>query len=114
MISIEQLEHLEGRIIKALELISDLRLENNQLESELEKVKSSSDQLKLTAEEKTTAAENMKSQLDAARMELERLQNKEAGLEEKLHDIITRLDGVKSEGSTKSKPSKKSTGSSPE
>ena len=36
MITIEQLDELEGRILRALELISDLRSENSRLESENE------------------------------------------------------------------------------
>ncbi|MES0491880.1 MAG: cell division protein ZapB, partial [Leptospirales bacterium] len=56
MITMEQLEQLEGRIVKALDLISDLRVENSHLESEVERLKANADQLKLTAEEKIAEA----------------------------------------------------------
>jgi FtsZ-binding cell division protein ZapB len=56
MVTLEQLEQLEGRIVKALELISDLRVENSHLESESERLKASNDQLRLTAEEREREA----------------------------------------------------------
>ena len=46
MITVEQLEQLEGRIVKALELISDLRIENSQLESKVDNLESSNEELK--------------------------------------------------------------------
>ena len=66
MITMEQLEQLEGRIVKALDLISDLRVENSHLESEVDRLKASNDQLKLTAEEKVAEAENLKKELQEA------------------------------------------------
>jgi hypothetical protein len=93
----EQLEQLEGRIVKALELISDLRVENSHLESELEKVKANNDQLKLTTEEKIRDAARFRTELDEARMDLEKLQSREKSLEDKISEIIHKLDGVKSD-----------------
>jgi len=52
MISLETIEELETKIMKALELISDLRAENNRLESDNETLRSENDQMKLAMEEK--------------------------------------------------------------
>ena len=81
MLTMEQLEQLEGRIIKALDLISDLRLENGQLETEADKLRADNDQLKLTAEEKVREANELKQQLQEATEELNKLKSKEDELE---------------------------------
>ena len=47
MITIEQLDELEGRILRALELIGDLRSENSRLESENEALRKEHYELKL-------------------------------------------------------------------
>src|SRR5689334_15358001 len=95
MITLEQLEQLEGRIVKALELISDLRVENSHLESEADRLKASNDQLKLAAEEREKEALKWQQQLQEATQELSRLKSKEQELETRILSIIAKLDNLK-------------------
>ena len=91
----EQLEKLEGRIIKALELISDLRIENSQMESKLDVFKSDNEQLKLTNEQKTKEAQKLETQLEEATVELNELKSREQGIETKILQIIAKLENIK-------------------
>jgi len=95
MVTMEQLEQLEGRISKALELISDLRVENNHLEKEVDGLKSTNDQLKLSAEEKEIEAKKLQQQLTDATEELSKLKSKEKDLESRIVNIISKLDNLK-------------------
>ena len=52
MITIAQLDELEGRIVRALELIGDLRSENARLETENASLRSEHDKMKLVLEQK--------------------------------------------------------------
>ena len=95
MVTMEQLEQLEGRIVKALELISDLRVENSHLETESERLKTTNDQLRLTAEERERDAQKWQQQLQEATQELSRLKSKEQELETRILSIIAKLDNLK-------------------
>ena len=95
MITMEQLEKLEGRIVKALDLISDLRIENSQLESKVDTFELNNQQLKLKAEEKIKEAENLEKQLQEATGELNKLKSREQELETKILQIIAKLDNLK-------------------
>lgn len=104
MVTMEQLEQLEGRIVKALELISDLRVENNHLEGEVGRLNDSNKNLQITAEEKSRLAEDkaaeaerLQDQLEKATTELQDLKNREVALEQRINGIIAKLDHVKGE-----------------
>ena len=95
MITMEQLENLEGRIVKALELISDLRIENSQLDSKVDNLESNNEQLKIKTDEKIKQAEHLEIQLQEATGELGQLKSKEKALETKILQIIAKLDNIK-------------------
>ena len=82
MISMQQLEELENRIVKALQLIGDLRTENAKLENENETLKSEIEEANLTIEEKEQLLQKVKQDLAAAVKELEELHNKMATMQE--------------------------------
>ena len=98
MITVEQLDQLEGRIVKALEIISDLRIENSQLESKADSLEANNEELKIKTDEKIKAAEQLEQQLKEATTELSQLRSKEQEIETKILQIIAKLDNVK--GST--------------
>ena len=52
MLTLETIEELEFKVIKALDLISDLRTENARLETENESLRLENDKMKLALEEK--------------------------------------------------------------
>ena len=79
MISLETIEELETKIMKALELISDLRAENNRLESDNEALRSENDQMKLAMEEKEREIASLREQLAQSLKELEEYTSKEIG-----------------------------------
>lgn len=92
MISMQQLEELESRVIKALHLIGDLRTENSKLENDNESLKGEVEEVKLTLEEKEQEIEKIKRELDATALELKELNEKEEILEKKIIGLLGKLD----------------------
>ncbi len=86
--TMEQLEQLEHRIVKALDLISDLRLENTQLESQIE-------EHKIDEQEKNEEIKHLKLELQEATEALQEIKTKEAELESKVVSILSRLENMK-------------------
>ncbi len=98
MISMQQLEELENRVVKALQLISDLRTENSKLENENEEIKGELEETKLSLEEKEQEIERIRKELDHATIELEELNAKEEVLEKKVIALLGKLDGLSAGG----------------
>ena len=94
MISMQQLEELENRVVKALQLISDLRTENSKLENENEEIKSELEEARLSLEEREQEIERIRKELDDATRELEELQAKEEVLEKKVVSLLGKLDDL--------------------
>jgi hypothetical protein len=92
MISMQQLEELENRVVKALQLIGDLRSENSKLENENEELKGDLEETKLSLEEKEREIEKIRKALDEATRELEDLNAKEEVLEKKVIGLLGKLD----------------------
>ena len=92
MISLETIEELETKIMKALELISDLRAENNRLESDNETLRAENDQMKLAMEEKEREIASLREQLAQSLKELDEYKSKEKKLDNKIHEYETLLD----------------------
>lgn len=92
MITMQQLEELENRVIKALHLIGELRSENSKLENENESLKGEVEDVKLTLEEKEQEIEKVKRELDLATRELKDLKDKEDTLEKKIISLLGKLD----------------------
>jgi hypothetical protein len=92
MISMQQLEELESRVVKALQLIGDLRTENSKLENENDELKSDLEETKLTLEEKEQEMEKIRKELDEATRELEDLNAREEVLEKKVIALLGKLD----------------------
>jgi DNA repair exonuclease SbcCD ATPase subunit len=98
MISMQQLEELENRVVKALQLIGDLRTENSKLEHDNEGLKSDLEETKLSLEEKEQEIEKIRKDLDEATRELEELNAKEEVLEKKVIGLLGKLDDLSSGG----------------
>lgn len=94
MLKIETIEELESKVVKALELIQDLRTENARLETENESLRAENDQMKLAMEEKERELKTLRSQLQEATDELNQLKEREGLLESKVHQLLGRLDGL--------------------
>jgi len=94
MITLEQLDELEGRIVRALELIGDLRSENSRLETENERLRTEHDELKLALDEKEKTVNSLKEQLDKTGAELAELKQKETVLEKRITEMLSRLSDV--------------------
>ncbi len=99
MISMQQLEELESRVVKALQLIGDLRTENSKLENENEEIKGELEEARLTLEEKEQEVEKIRKELDEATRELEELNAKEEVLEKKVIGLLGKLDTLAPGGS---------------
>lgn len=98
MISMQQLEELENRVVKALQLINDLRAENSKLEHENDNLKSDLEETKLSLEEKEREIEKIRKELDDATRELEELNAKEEILEKKVIALLGKLDTLSGGG----------------
>ncbi len=96
MISLETIEELEAKIMKALELISDLRSENNRLESDNEALRAENDKMKLAMEEKEREIATLREKLAEAQKELQEFKTKEGKLDSKISDMMSRLDNLPS------------------
>ncbi|MBN2158640.1 MAG: hypothetical protein JW807_04535 [Spirochaetes bacterium] len=92
MISMQQLEELESRVVKALQLIGDLRTENSKLENENEELKTEMEEARLSLEAKEQEVEKIRRELDQATRELEELNAKEEILEKKVIGLLGKLD----------------------
>ncbi len=95
MITMQQLEELESRIIKALQLIGDLRVENSRLESDNENLKAVAEEAKLSLEEKEQEIVRIQRELDDTVRELAALKDKEEVLEKKLIELLGKMDTLK-------------------
>lgn len=98
MISMQQLEELESRIIKALQLIGDLRTENSKLESDNESLKVQAEEARLSLEEKEQELVLLQRELDATTKELADLKSKEEVLEKKVIALLGKMDYLQSGG----------------
>lgn len=96
MITMQQLEELESRIIKALQLIGDLRAENAQLEANNESLKVQAEEARLSLEEKEQEIARLKKEIDKATNELSQIKQKEEVLEKKIVEMLGKLDTLKS------------------
>lgn len=96
MITMKQLEELESRVIKALQLIGDLRSENARFESENESLKAIAEEAKLGLEEKEQEIVRIQKELDEANRELSGLKDKEDELEKKIIELLGKMDSLKS------------------
>ena len=96
MLSMQQLEELESRVVKALQLISDLRTDNAKLENDNESLKSENEDLKLTLDEKEQEVARIRKELDESTRELQELKDKEEVLEKKIISLLGKLDVVQS------------------
>ena len=94
MVTMQQLEELENRVIKALHLIGELRTENSKLENENESLKGEVEDVKLTLEEKEQEIDKVRRELDLATKELKDLKDKEDTLEKKIISLLGKLDGL--------------------
>lgn len=100
MITMQQLEELENRVIKALHLIGELRSENSKLENENESLKGEVEDVKLSLEEKEHEIERVKRDLELATKELKDLKDKEDNLEKKIISLLGKLDVLQSGSAT--------------
>ncbi len=91
MITLEQLDELENRIIKALELIGDLRTENSRLELENQKLRDEYENIKNVLDQKERDINQLKEQLNKTSAELKDLKEKESILEKRISEILSKL-----------------------
>ncbi|MCS7204976.1 MAG: hypothetical protein NZ853_04715 [Leptospiraceae bacterium] len=103
MITLEQLDELESKIIKALELISDLRTENSRLEAENQKLRDEYEKISQLLEKKEKDISSLKEQLEKANLELGRLKENESVLEKKILQILAKLNSAETNFATKRK-----------
>lgn len=96
MISMQQLEELENRIVKALQLINDLRSENAKYENENESLRGEVEEVKLSLEEKEQEIQRIKKELDNATRELREIKEREEVLEKKVIGLLGKLDILQS------------------
>ena len=94
----QQLDELEGRIVRALDLIGDLRSENSRLESENDKLRSEHDEMKLALDKKEQEMVSLKDQLEKTGAELKDLKEKEGLLEKRINEMLGRLADMESGG----------------
>jgi predicted RNase H-like nuclease (RuvC/YqgF family) len=99
MLSMQQLEELEARVIKALQLISDLRTENSRLESDAEHYKAEAEEARLSLEEKEQEILRIQNELDDTTRQLAELREKEEILEKKVIALLGKMDGLQGGGS---------------
>ena len=96
MITMQQLEELESRIIKALQLIGDLRAENAKLEADNENLKVQAEEARLSLEEKEQEIARLKREIESATNELAQIKQREEVLEKKIIEMLGKLDTLKS------------------
>jgi len=96
MISMQQLEELEARVVKALQLIGDLRSENSKLENDNEHLKGEIEEVKLTLEEKEQEIAKIKRELDNSTRELNEIKERGEVLEKKIVGLLGKLDVIQS------------------
>jgi len=86
------------RVIKALQLIGDLRAENSKLESDNESLKVEIEEVKLSLEEKEQEIERIKHELEESNRELREIKEKEEVLEKKIIGLLSKLDVLGGDG----------------
>ncbi len=96
MISMQQLEELENRIVKALQLITDLRSENATYENENETLRSEVEEARLSLEEKDQEIQRLKAEVEQASRELREIREREEVLEKKVIGLLGKLDILQS------------------
>ena len=99
MLSMQQLEELEARVIKALQLITDLRTENSRLEADAEKYKAEAEEARLSLEEREQEILRIQKELDETTKQLNELREKEEVLEKKVIGLLGKMDALQSGGS---------------
>ena len=91
MVTLEKLDELEGRILRTIEIISDLRSENSRLEQDNSTLRE-----KLSQKDQEVA--DLRTQLEETSKEFDELRSREGALEEKITSMLSRLDGLQSHG----------------
>jgi chromosome segregation ATPase len=105
MLTLETIEELEFKVIKALDLISDLRTENARLETENESLRLENDKMKLALEEKERELGNLRTRLQDAENELKSIKERESNLEGKVNNLLGRLSSLPSSSKAEKSPS---------
>ncbi len=95
MITMQQLEELEARVIKALQLIGDLRTENGRLEADNDSLKAQAEDARLSLEEKEQEIARIQKEMEATSRELAGIKEKEEILEKKIIELLGKLDILK-------------------
>jgi DNA repair exonuclease SbcCD ATPase subunit len=95
MITMQQLEELEARVIKALQLISDLRTENGRLDADNDSLKAQAEDARLSLEEKEQEIARIQKEMEATSRELAGIKEKEEILEKKIIELLGKLDVLK-------------------
>ncbi len=85
-----------GGIIKALQLIGDLRAENAKLEADNENLKVQAEEARLSLEEKEQEIARLKKEIESATNELAQIKQREEVLEKKIIEMLGKLDTLKS------------------
>ncbi len=120
MLSLDQLDDLEGRILRALELIADLRDDNARLEQMNRNVEAERDQMQGENESlrqmhhglqeelknKEDEIQAIKGKLEQTDKEINEIRAKEQYLQERINTILTQLESVPKLPSSSTKKSK--------
>ena len=108
MLSLDQLDDLEGRIIRALELIADLRDDNarleqinNDLESQNTEIREENNQLLAEQQElqnqlaeKEQEIADIRKELEITNTAVEKIRSQEQGLQNRIDSILHQLDSM--------------------
>ncbi len=96
MLTLERLDELEGRILRALELISDLRSENARLEQDNSQLRQEHDTVKQELEHKDREVASLREQLENTSKEFHELKEREAVLDQKINDMLAKFTALQS------------------
>ncbi len=96
MVTIERLDELESRILRALELISDLRSENSRLEQENIQVTDENNISKEKLANKDREIADLRTQFEVTSREFGELKTREEKLETKIDSMLSRLSNLQS------------------
>ena len=92
MVTMQQLEELENKVVKALRLIDELRLENSKLEDENEILRGIAEEAKLAVEERDQEVSKVRKELKSINRELKDVRTNEDALEQKLMMLLSKLE----------------------
>ena len=94
MVTLERLDELEGRILRALELISDLRTENSRLDESNNQLQTENNNLKQTLVLKDQEVAKLRTQIESTSSEFKELKSRETALETKINDMFNKLNSI--------------------